>query len=294
MKFLNGVIVVSVLIVIAYLMYIVLIVEKFDNYVSDDKAVNSEILKYSVMLQESDDNKYKDLFEDDLFNTIKYTDSENGIKWSKWKKGHNGADTKVVRELVEYRLKMSKKTSGAKIIYCVLNRFKENVNKTNERLLDYDLMLYHKADKYADHVKLLCVINSQTKQIELVRYAVVGKVHEDNIYTHHNYDEDVNDINDTNSHINLAGYTHYQNVLNMEDTYESTRSEDREVKDILYSKISRDDTVDDEFVKNVQYTTNQNIVRKALLDKMLTDDSGIKGGVYKKYPYSNDFILECI
>lgn len=290
MKFLNSVIIFFALIIIVYLMYFVVVVEKFENSVSSDKIINSKLLNYSVMLQDTDDSKYKDLFENDIFNIIKYTDSANGIKWSKWKKGQIDNVTKMVREFVENKLKMSNKTKSVKIVYCSLNRFKENLNNVNEMLLDYDIVFHNKADVYADHVKILFVACSQTKKLDLVRYAVVGKVHEDKIYMRNDENEDTID---TNSHTFLSGYTQYKNnILNMEDTYESACSEDRDVNDLLYSKISRDDIEDEDYVKNEQYIITQNIVRKALLDKMLSeDDNGIKGGVYKKYPYSNDFIL---
>lgn len=293
MKVINAILSILALAAIAYLMYFVLTMENFDNGgISDDKPVNNNILKSSIMLQDTDDNKYKNLFQDNLFNTIKYTDSANGIIWSKWQRGDVSIATKNIKEFVENKLKIFSKT--AKIIFCKLNRYKENINKKSELLLEYDIVFYNKIDKFADHSKILCVFNLQTKQIEIVHYNVVGKIHEDKIYMQ-NTEENI----DKDTYMNLSGYTQQEkNILKLEDTYESAYSEDNKTIDILYSKITSEEYDNDDYIRNVRYTNNQNIVRKALLEKMLKDDSCDKGdnkdSVYKKYPYSNDFILECI
>lgn len=280
------------LVAIAYLMYYILIIETFDNCgISDDKPVNKNILKFSIILQESDDNKYKNLFTDNVFNTIKYTDSANGIVWSKWQRGNISIATKHISEYVDNKLK--KFSKNTKVILCKLNRYKENKNNTQQLLLDYDFVFYDKIDKFADHAKLLCAFNSQTKQIEIIHYVVVGKIHEDKIYLQNNEEENINN----NTFMNLSGYTYQkQNTLKLEDTYESAKSEDSQVMDILYNKLTFEDYDNDDYIKNVRYTNNQNIVRKALMDKMFNDNNSIdsKGGTYKKYPYSNDFTLECI
>jgi hypothetical protein len=239
------------------------------------------------MLQDTDDNKYKDLFKDNLFNTIKYTDSANGIRWSKWQRGQVSNATQNVHEFVENTMK--KFSKNTKVIFCKLNRYKENVNKTNEILLDYDFIFYNKSDKFADHAKLLCVFNSQTKKIDVIHYVVVGKIHEDKIYMQNTEEENID------NYMNLSGYMHQEkNILKLEDTYESVNTEDDQVIDILYSKLTHDEYDDDDYIKNERYTNNQNIVRKALLDKMLKDGGSKDDGIYKKYPYSNDFTLECI
>lgn len=254
-----------------------------DKYIN--KYINPNLLNHSVKI--TDENIHKEV-QNILcgnqstvcsINAIKYIE---GAEWTKWENESNENIRELCKKVYDYLTK-----KNLKVIYYKLNRFRQNIKNTNEIMLDYDFV-FHKKGIHAYHVNIICVIHMITKRINMVHVNLVGAISEDKIH--------MKNLNEDNLvSFNKKGITNILDVSYEEDTPDCVNKYDEQVYNILYNKISNNDNNDDDdYKKNVEYTKNQNIVRKMFMDG-LKDTNNVKiKGCYKSYPYSNDFVVKNI
>lgn len=252
-----------------------------DKYVN--KYINPNLLNHSVKI--TDENIHKEVQNilcgnnsNTCSNAIKYIE---GVEWTKWETKSNENVKELCKKVYDYLTK-----KNLKVIYYKLNRFRKNIKNTNEIMLDYDFV-YDKKGIHAYHVNIICVIHTITKRINMVHVNLVGAISEDKIHMKNLAEDNLVSFD--------KGITKILDVSYEEDTSECFKKNDEQVYNILYNKLSdNDNNDDDDYKKNVEYTKNQNIVRKMFMDGLKDTNNAKTKGYYKSYPYSNDFVVKNI
>ena len=272
--------------IVGLFMYFVVSIETFDNDIRDGKIVNVNMLKHSVMIQDNVSEEYEaTLNKDSLVNSIKYTE---GMTWEKWV----NVDNKEVLAKIEDHVKklIEESVIGMNVIFCKLNRYRICSSDCDMLFLDYDIVLYDKGKKDADHGKLLCVFKEK-RGIDIVHYRIVGKISEDQIYMKNDAD-----VFDKEYASYKQQHWYVGDFIDSDDTRESMSSHDSQVKQLLYNKLVGETMTDGEevdYIKNKEHDRAHKIVRNMFLNGLKSNVSTNDIYLYKKYPYKNDFTITC-
>jgi len=301
---------ITLLIIVGIFMYFIVYTENFDIDVRSEKIVNKDLLSHSIMIQDNVVEEYETILNKNaLYNSIKYSE---GMKWDDWVIVKSDD---ILHMIGEYVKKHIEQDCGIdkKMLFCKLNRYRRCLSDKEMIFLDYDIVLYDKIKKHADHGKLLCVFKNK-KGIDIVHYRVVGKINEDFIFMKN--DQNDNSIASHASHASNAShadnidvfdrnYSSYKqenkymgDFIDSDDTRDSMRSHDNQVKQLLYNKMIGDSNTymnDEDYIKNNEHKRAHKIVRNMFINglkdsnKNSLNDTSIY--MYKSYPYKTDLIL---
>lgn len=298
---------ITLLIIVGIFMYFIVYTENFDIDVRSEKIVNKDLLSHSIMIQDNVVEEYETILNKNaLYNSIKYSE---GMKWDDWVIVKSDD---ILHMIGEYVKKHIEQDCGIdkKMLFCKLNRYRRCLSDKEMIFLDYDIVLYDKIKKHADHGKLLCVFKNK-KGIDIVHYRVVGKINEDFIFMKN--DQNDNSIASHASHASHAdnidvfdrNYSSYKqenkymgDFIDSDDTRDSMRSHDNQVKQLLYNKMIGDSNTymnDEDYIKNNEHKRAHKIVRNMFINglkdsnKNSLNDTSIY--MYKSYPYKTDLIL---
>lgn len=282
----NTFVFIMLLIVVGLFMYFIISIEKFENFNMDDvrdvQSINQNLLQHSVMIQDNVTEEYENVLnKDSLKNSIKFVE---GFTWNSWITVHDSELSKIgeyVKKHIEDIV-----SDGMSVILCKLNRYRSSLSTDQMVFLDYDIVLFDKSKKHADHAKLLCVYKEK-HTIDIIHFKVIGKIHEDQIYMKNDayvFEKEYNSYKKTHKYMG--------DFVDVEDTRNSMQSHDNQVEKLLYNKLMEDDTEDIDYVKNKQHDRAHRIVRNMFLDGLKENGSKKTNvSLYKSYPYDNDFII---
>ena len=290
MNLLYGIVSILIFItIVLVLLYFIYYVEKFTNipdYIYEN--VNENILDYSNPLDNQKDmHKYHELFKiDNSFNSIKYIE---GVSWDNWK--HilpKDNQFQKYSETIENAItdKLRSCNLNAKNIYFKMNKYRnDNVNK-KFLIFDIDLVLYKKTNNFAEHIKILCVYNLNTDKVTFINFIIIGIISENNLFMK-NIERNGNYKRKNNN------FKYDGEVLKTEDNCENIKSHDLQVQKCLYNKIMHNYEISPDLKKNIEYTRDQNLVRKMFIHSMLNNDQSINSNnIFKNYPIKDDFNCE--
>jgi len=313
---------ITLLIIVGIFMYFIVYTENFDIDVRSEKIVNKDLLSHSIMIQDNVVEEYETVLnQNSLCNSIKYSE---GMKWDDWV---IVKDDDVLQMIGENVKKYIEQDCGidTKMLFCKLNRYRRCLSDEEMIFLDYDIVLYNKIKKHADHGKLLCVFKNK-KGIDIVHYRVVGKINEDYIFmkndqidnsipgnasngshgSHGSNGSNGSNGSDTNDiDIFDKNYSSYKqqnkymgDFIDSDDTRDSMRSHDNQVKQLLYNKMmgySNTYIDDEDYIKNKEHKRAHKIVRNMFMNglkdskKNSLNETSIY--MYKSYPYKTDLII---
>jgi len=304
---------ITLLIIVGIFMYFIVYTENFDIDVRSEKIVNKDLLSHSIMIQDNVVEEYETILNKNaLYNSIKYSE---GMKWDDWVIVKSDD---ILHMIGEYVKKHIEQDCGIdkKMLFCKLNRYRRCLSDKEMIFLDYDIVLYDKIKKHADHGKLLCVFKNK-KGIDIVHYRVVGKINEDFIFMKN--DQNDNSIASHASHASHASnashadnidvfdrnYSSYKqenkymgDFIDSDDTRDSMRSHDNQVKQLLYNKMIGDSNTymnDEDYIKNNEHKRAHKIVRNMFINGLKDSNKNSLNEtsiyMYKSYPYKTDLIL---
>ena len=301
---------ITLLIIVGIFMYFIVYTENFDIDVRSEKIVNKDLLSHSIMIQDNVVEEYETILNKNaLYNSIKYSE---GMKWDDWVIVKSDD---ILHMIGEYVKKHIEQDCGIdkKMLFCKLNRYRRCLSDKEMIFLDYDIVLYDKIKKHADHGKLLCVFKNK-KGIDIVHYRVVGKINEDFIFMKN--DQNDNSIASHASHASNAShadnidvfdrnYSSYKqenkymgDFIDSDDTRDSMRSHDNQVKQLLYNKMIGDSNTymnDEDYIKNNEHKRAHKIVRNMFINGLKDSNKNSLNEtsiyMYKSYPYKTDLIL---
>jgi len=288
MRLIYGVlsIIIFVIVVIVFLNFIY--IENFTNY-SDSLFTNNidnNILKFSNPLNEDvDKHLYNKLLNiDSAFKSIKYLE---GVSWEQWKTGiSNGIQITHKNKLQKV---LDESDINSTIIYCKLNKKSQGSTHKQLSLIDSDVVIYNKGKCYADHVKILYVYDISSENVDIINCILIGKISENDIYMKTSLTNDRN-----YSKFEQNDFMYGGDIITIEDNIDEITSHDLQVQKLLYNKLMKShESVSDDLKRNIEYTNNQNIVRKHFLNNMLNNTQAINhNNIYKNYPYGEDFSIK--
>lgn len=282
MNFLYGTIAFVIFIAIIVAFFNFIYIENFTNGENNlyYKDVDENILYYSTPVEEGVDiHIYNRLLKvDNSFNSIKYIE---GTSWEDWQINSSTQINKTQCDIINKKLMdMSVITN---IIYFKLNKLCKCKYDKHLYLIDCDLVLFKKGACSAEHVKMLYVYNEVVHTIDIINCILVGKINENNAFMKNTgIDEKYQKVSS-----NDFKYTH--DIIKIDD---DTTSQDLEVQKLLYNKIMKThEVIPEDLRKNIEYTNNQNEVRKMFINKMLNNNSQLinEKNKFRNYPHSDDF-----
>lgn len=295
---------ITLLIIVGIFMYFIVYTENFDIDVRSEKIVNKDLLSHSIMIQDNVVEEYETILnKNSLCNSIKYSE---GMKWNDWVIVKCDDVLHMIGENVKKHIEQDCGID-MKMLFCKLNRYRRCLSDEEMIFLDYDIVLYNKIKKHADHGKLLCVFKNK-KGIDIVHYRVVGKINEDYIFmkndqidnSHASHGSDTNDIDvfDKNYSLYKQQNKYIGDFIDSDDTRDSMRSHDNQVKQLLYNKMMGDSNTyidDEDYIKNKEHKRAHKIVRNMFMNglkdskKNSLNETSIY--MYKSYPYKTDLII---
>ena len=261
----------------------------YENFVNidpilyTDKAifnyVNKNILDHSIINKNTQLEKHlNNLFissKNRLFKQIKYIE---GIQWSSWNTNISQFDD-ISYQLCNYINNKLK----SNIIYFSLKRYKENINDNNEYILDYHFVYNNKKLLDAYHICVICIYNLSNNNFNIINIKVNGIISSDKIYMYN--------TNENNIIYYNAPFNNFSINEELENTYEDITSHDKQVENILYRNLmdKQDTEKCDDYIKNINYENNQNIIKNFLIKDKYKNNKIIN--CYKNYPYKADFTI---
>lgn len=278
--------------------------EHFDlpNFVNVDeidvdmeiKCENSNILGYSIKTDDEQfSKKIKGILYDgknDINNTIKYLDGT--VEWSKWIKNNNDDD--ILKDICKKMyVNMSKKLAhnDINIIYHTLNKYKVSLRRKDEIMMDFDFVFYKPKDFFAYHVNIICVINKVTMIRHFLNVEAKGQICEDKLHEHL-----CDDDNDNYVYVEFEQSNFYDETIPV-DSLQSLKTEDEEVKKILSKNLKYNtESEDPDYIKNIDYEQNQQIVKNMFLGELNDNQQFTKtcvnsANIFKNYPYQSDIVI---
>lgn len=243
-----------------------------NNIYGEDNSENLEEVLTSYIHNPSDINKI-----------IKYIE---GIEWNEWCDDINEKHVLINQSLIEIIQNKIKKYEY-EIVQNRINKYREDRNSNEKIIIDSDIALYNNAQVNAYHLKMLYYVDLVTNKVDIVTVKLIGKIDERYVF------------NDGITYLvkNAAPYKEnshkkYLGNINLEDTTDNLIKDDKKTSDILYNKIIKDDCIDDDdYVKNIVFKKNHDVVRKMFLDNLNKVQKPVNSR-YKTYPIDNDFVLQ--
>lgn len=264
------------------------IAENFSNidnpYIKDKnikKFINMRLLDHSM---KCNDKKEESHLQSKLCgqlcakNAIKYVE---GCTWTRWE---TSTCNDIIKDIEDKLYMYLKRKLNNNVLYFKVNKFRKNVINNTELMVDYDFV-YHDKGIYAYHVNLICVVNTNKQCVKMVHVYLVGCIPEDKI--HMMTGDNKMDVIEIPRNFRYVPDTSFE-----EESQTCISTQDEQVKDILYERLTDFDETNEDYQKNLEYTRNQNIVRNMFLQdlkKKIKHDNK----QYKKYPYTDDFEI-CI
>jgi hypothetical protein len=248
----------------------------------DKVLINPNITKYSIILP---NNMHKmkrvDALKNNLcknnelmINMIKYSE---GTEWSKWLT----CDDKTISEYAKKIYYYINNKIKQRIIYYNVEKYRYCINKKYNILFDTEYVLYKNNAASADHIKILCVVDTNTNKIHILYVDIIGIINEDKLYIRNEYKDSIyEDVNLNNVRNGIQ--------IECEDSCSALLRQDNDVVDLLYSKLANDTANNDPlYLENEEYKNIQSFVKNVLFEGHMTN---IKtNNIYKNYPYTNDF-----
>lgn len=253
-------------------------INKYDNHNIDQEycIINKEFIpKYYISSFPSNDIDYindksyfyeyndKD-YEKYMSRLLQINDTKHfimaieGINWSKWN-NPDDISNKYYNKFIEYFNNIIE-PEKIKVIYNVLKKYKYY---KNNYLLDVDLLLYKLEKLNGKHINIILTYNNN--KFEIVSLKVIGSVNEYDIHNN-TYLKNIN--NDL-----YIDYNKSYNIANCDDCIFSITDKcfNNNIKNILLNNLNKNYLHNNEnkrFNENIEYTNNQNDIRKSFIDNL--------------------------
>lgn len=219
----------------------------------------------------------------DINKIIKYVE---GIEWNDWCDDINEEQYVINQCLIEIIQKRLTKFKYD-IIQSRINKYKEDKYNNEKLIIDCDVAIYNDLQVNAYHLKILYYVDLTTKEVDIITVKLIGKIDERYVYN-----DGITYLVKNATPYKETTYRKYLGNINLEDTNDNIIKDDKKTSDILYSKIIQDDCIDDDdYVRNIIFKKNHDVVRKMFLDNLTKSQKPINSR-YKSYPIDNDFILQ--
>jgi len=270
--------------------------EKFSDYFNTDQEIMcvKDIFHHTVPLQNNiygEDNN--EILEEvltsyihnpsDINKIIKYVE---GIEWKEWCDDINEQHFVINQSLIEI---IQKKLNKHKyqIIQNRINKYRETRHSNEKIMIDCDIAIYNNVHVNAYHLKVLYYVDLVTNEVDIVTVKLIGKIDERYVFN-----DGITYLVKNAVPYKENTYRRYLGNINLEDTTDDLMKDDKKTSDILYNKIINDHFIDDDdYVNNIIFQKNHDIVRKMFLDN-LNKTQGPANSRYKTYPIDNDFTLQ--
>jgi hypothetical protein len=230
----------------------------FDNkYVIDSHPSND----LNFVNSNNDSYEYNDsMFKEKLYKILEINNNlkilfkiTENIKWSIWK-NPDKCNEIIYKKFIKF-LNIILKENSLNNIYHTLNKYKVNINNSNNLLFNIDLLLYRNNKIHGKHVNLILYYNNDkfyiiylniigsVNQYDIINNTFLKDINYDNVVSYHNKKSILDDCNKT-----------CDNQTDISDTYV-----DNKISDILIKKI------------NTPYY-NKNDIKSILKNKKYNDD----------------------
>lgn len=254
-----------------------------NKLVSKINTSSSDIFSKTIVSQNTDREKEVEIqkllgYSNELQRSIKYID---GIDWKEW---CNDVNRNVIRanEVMMKSICSKLQNTGYHVLEYRVRKFREEVNNSTRIMIYNDVILHKKASPKSFHVNIFSIHDFVSDEFDIVFIKLYGVINEQDLNKMNNFD-----TSDKMHYQQIASY-HVTGDENIEDIV----SEDQRTSDILYKKILEDDIDDEDYVKNLEHTKNQTIVRNMFMKKLQTSQP--MTSAYKQYPYNEDFTISHI
>jgi len=230
----------------------------FDNkYVIDSHPSND----LNFVNSNNDSYEYNDsMFKEKLYKILEINNNlkilfkiTENIKWSIWK-NPDKCNEIIYKKFIKF-LNIILKENSLNNIYHTLNKYKVNINNSNNLLFNIDLLLYRNNKIHGKHINLIVYYNNDkfyiiylniigsVNQYDIINNTFLKDINYDNVVSYHNKKSILDDCNKT-----------CDNQTDISDTYV-----DNKISDILIKKI------------NTPYY-NKNDIKSILKNKKYNDD----------------------
>ena len=230
----------------------------FDNkYVIDSHPSND----LNFVNSNNDSYEYNDsMFKEKLYKILEINNNlkilfkiTENIKWSIWK-NPDKCNEIIYKKFIKFLIIILKENS-LNNIYHTLNKYKVNINNSNNLLFNIDLLLYRNNKIHGKHINLIVYYNNDkfyiiylniigsVNQYDIINNTFLKDINYDNVVSYHNKKSILDDCNKT-----------CDNQTDISDTYV-----DNKISDILIKKI------------NTPYY-NKNDIKSILKNKKYNDD----------------------
>tara|TARA_B110001450_G_scaffold99535_2_gene94363 strand:- start:231 stop:1133 length:903 start_codon:yes stop_codon:yes gene_type:complete len=235
----------------------------FDNkYVIDSHPSND------LNFVNSNNNSYEyndSIFKDKLYKILEINNNlkilfkiTENIKWSIWK-NPDKCNEIIYKKFIKF-INIILNENSLNNIYHTLNKYKVNINHSNNLLFNIDLLLYRNDKIHGKHVNLIVYYNND--KFYIIYLNIIGCVNQYNIINKTflkdiNYDNAVSYYNKNNKLNNLNNSC--DNNIDITDKYV-----DNKISEILMKKINtpyynKNDTK--LILKNIKYNKDQNYIK---------------------------------
>lgn len=249
----------------------------------DKELINPNITKYSIILPNNvHKTKRLDIIKNNLctnnellINIIKYSE---GIEWTEWLTDEDKKITEYAKKIYYYVNNKIKQ----RIIYYNVIKYRYSIDNRQYILFDTEYVLYKKNAINAEHIKLLCVVDTYTNKIHILYIDIIGLINEDKLYIKNEYKDSIYEDVSTDNVLNKN--------MECEDSCSALLRQDNDVADILYTNLARDlNNNDPLYLENEEYKKLQTFVKNVLFEGCMKNTK--TNNIYKNYPYTNDFTI---
>lgn len=249
----------------------------FDNkYVIDSHPSND------LNFVNSNNNSYEyndSMFKDKLYKILEINNNlkilfkiTENIKWSIWK-NPDKCNEIIYKKFIKF-LNIILKENSLNNIYHTLNKYKVNINNSNNLLFNIDLLLYRNNKIHGKHVNLIVYYNND--KFYIIYLNIIGSVNQYNIINKTflkdiNYDNVVS-YNNKKSILDDCNKT-CDNQIDISDTYVDNKISDILIKKINTPYYNKNDTKS--ILKNKKYNEDQLYVKNFFM-KNISENNIIK------------------
>jgi|TARA_Y100000389_G_C17335424_1_gene450361 hypothetical protein len=249
----------------------------FDNkYVIDSHPSND----LNFINSNNDSYEYNDsMFKEKLYKILEINNNlkilfkiTENIKWSIWK-NPDKCNEIIYKKFIKF-LNIILKENSLNNIYHTLNKYKVNINNSNNLLFNIDLLLYRNNKIHGKHVNLILYYNNDkfyiiylniigsVNQYDIINNTFLKDINYDNVVSYHNKKSILDDCNKT-----------CDNQTDISDTYVDNKISDILIKKINTPYYNKNDTKS--ILKNKKYNEDQLYVKNFFM-KNISENNTIK------------------
>lgn len=271
---------------IGIFIYINSIITSYEGFIPYKESLNTdnvnEDLYSNTIISQNTDQMYEEnitkilLHKNDINNMIKYIE---GISWNEWSDDINNNIQNTNNELInDIKTRIDNRYE---LISYKINKFREEKNNDTNILIDINVILSKNASPKLFNVKILYITDIITNEFKIIYVKLYGIINEEELYHQNKLYYNVND-----NQYSLYNQMN-ENISDIDD--ENLEKDDEKTIKVLYNNIMKNDIDSEDYIKNIEYTKNQDIIQKMFLNK-LQKPQPIKSN-YTQYPISNDFTI---